>query len=144
MEATMPHGPTTSPALGDLIRTCAQRLAATFPATADELHSYGTEVDAVIVDLGEIRGELDDINRLAANRLAAMDDLRAELVNARTLTRIANHRVADRTHKLAALVAYVDAQPCTCSEHELRSDPDAEPCDRCKALGRRNDEPVEQ
>lgn len=139
----MPHGPTSYPALGVSIHACARRLGSTFPATAEELHSHAADVDDMLVNLAKTRGELDDITKLASNRLAAMDDLRVELVNASTLTRVANQRVADRTHKLTALVAYVDAQPCMCSEHELRNDPDAEPCDRCKALGRRNDEPVE-
>lgn len=148
----MPDGPTTYPTLGERIRIKARTMDDGFyPGSVDDLFTIANTVDLLLIDLAKRRQDTADADRLAAHRDRIAD---GQHLRIRELEQQAEHwsqtlsEVSAGFNRLAAenaeLVAYVMAQPCACSEHELRTDPAATPCDRCRALGRRMDIEVER
>jgi hypothetical protein len=160
----MPEGRTTYPTLGEAIRSRAEHLDVRFfPDSHHDLLRLATMADELGVELARTRRELADMDALAAARLQVCDSQAAMIATVTEQRDNANRRYLERdreaghwsqTHgelsaaynriadAAAVLVAYAEAQPCMCSEHEVRANV-ADPCDRCKALGRVLDEPVD-
>lgn len=125
----MPNGPTTYPTIAATVRDCASHVQGFYPASADQLDAAADGIDAMATELARTRRELADTDAVAAALRAQNSDVAAAF-NRQAI-------VLDR------LIAYADKQPCMCSEHEVRANV-ADPCDRCLALGRVLDEPVDQ
>lgn len=161
----MPGRPTTYPTLGESIRIKARGLDDGFyPGLVGDLFTLADVADNLATELARTRAELTDMTKLAKSRLEVSDrrlDEALEALRERDLARAEalrhernwlsagaradrlGARVADMTHQLSVAAQYAAAQPCSCSEHEVRANV-ADPCDRCLILGRRLDEPVDQ
>ena len=160
----MPNGHTTYPTLGESIRQQARSLDNGFyPGTVGTLCTLANVGDQLATELAKTRQELEDANSLARARLQVCDSQRTMIetttehrnnANSRYLAEVATTDalraqltdVSASYNRAAAmldrLIAYADKQPCMCSEHEVRANV-ADPCDRCVALGRVLDEPID-
>ena len=159
----MPNGPTAYPTLGATIREYVAGIDDFYPATQERLIKVADDVEAMAADLAKTRAELEDANSLARARLQVCDSQRTMIetttehrnnANSRYLAEVATTDalraqltdVSASYNRAAAmldrLIAYADKQPCMCSEHEVRANV-ADPCDRCVALGRVLDEPID-